>query len=54
MHTVSLFKGDEYDVATATSLEEDKDLLKAGFEYIAERNGVKLYRRPKISAKHNG
>jgi integrase len=41
------FKDDEFDVSAATSLEEDKDLLKAGFEYVTERGGIKLYRRPK-------
>jgi len=26
--------------------------LKAGFEYVTERNGIKLYRRSKIFAKY--
>jgi len=45
-------KEDEYDVTASTSIEEDQELLKVGFEYITERNGIKLYRRPKIFAKY--
>ena len=45
------FKEDDYDVATATTLEEDQQLLKVGFEYVTERNGIKLYRKPKTFAK---
>jgi len=46
----SLKGEDEYDVS-ATTIEEDQQLLKAGFEYVTERNGIKLYRRPKIFSK---
>jgi hypothetical protein len=45
-------KEDEYDVTAATTIEEDQELLKTGFEYVTERNGMKLYRRPKIFAKY--
>ena len=45
-------KEDEYDVTAATTIEEDRELLKTGFEYVTERNGIKLYRRPKIFAKY--
>jgi len=45
-------KEDEYDVTAATTIEEDQELLKAGFEYVTERNDIKLYRRPKIFAKY--
>ena len=45
-------KEDEYDVTAATSIDEDQELLKAGFEYVTERNGIKLYRRPKVFAKY--
>lgn len=41
------FKDDEFDVATATTLEEAKELLAAGFNYVTEMKGVKLFRRPK-------
>jgi integrase len=45
-------KEDEYDIGAATTIEEDQQLLKAGFEYVTERNSIKLYRRPKIFAKY--
>jgi len=41
------FEGDEYHTATAKSLKEDEELLKAGFEYVTERDGVKIYRKRK-------
>ena len=41
------FKGDEYDVATATTVDEAKKVLEAGFEYVAEKNGIMLFRKPK-------
>jgi len=42
------FKSDEFDVATATTIEEAKELLSVGFEYVTEMNGVRLFRRPKV------
>jgi integrase len=41
------FKDDEFDVETATTVEEAKELLKIGFDYITDRNGISLFRRPK-------
>lgn len=41
------FEGDEYHTATARTLKEDEDLLKTGFEYVTERDGVKIYRKRK-------
>jgi len=41
------FKDDEFDVETATTVEEAKELLKIGFDYITEKNGISLFRRPK-------
>jgi integrase len=41
------FESDEYHTATAKSLKEDEDLLKAGFEYVTDRDGVKIYRKRK-------
>jgi integrase/transposase-like protein len=41
------FKDDDYEIAAATTLEEDTELLKVGFEYVTERNSIKLYRKPK-------
>jgi len=46
IHLVS-FEGDDYHVRTAKSLKEDEELLKAGFEYVTERNDVKIYRKRK-------
>jgi len=45
------FKDDEFDVETATTVEEAKTLLKVGFDYITEKNGIMLFRRPKKFAK---
>ncbi len=41
------FEGDEYHVKTAKTLKEDEELLKAGFEYVTERDENKLYRKRK-------
>lgn len=41
------FEGDEYHTATSKSLKEDEELLKAGFEYVTERDGIKIYRKRK-------
>ena len=34
------FKDDEFEVATATRLEETKQVLTAGSDYITEKNGI--------------
>jgi len=41
------FKDDESEVETASTIKEAKELLKIGFDYITEKNGVMLFRRPK-------
>ena len=41
------FKDDEFEVATATTVEEAKKILSAGFSYITEKNGIMLFRKPK-------
>ena len=41
------FKDDEFDVATATTVEEIKQLATAGFEKFDEINSIRIYRRPK-------
>jgi len=41
------FKDDEFDVATAATVEEAKELLAGGFDYIAEKDGIMLFRKPK-------
>jgi len=32
-------------VRTAKTLKEDEELLKVGFEYVTELNGIKIYRK---------
>ena len=41
------FRDDEFDVETATTIEEAKDLLKVGFDYIAQKDNIMLFRKPK-------
>ncbi len=41
------FESDEYHTATSKSLQEDEELLKAGFEYATERDEVKIFRKRK-------
>jgi integrase len=47
------FKDDQFEVAAATTVEEAKILLAAGFDYIQEKSGIMLYRRPKRFAKYS-
>jgi len=41
------FEGDEYHVKTAKALKEDEELLMAGFEYVTDRDRIKIYRKRK-------
>jgi len=41
------FKDDEFDMATATTIEKAKTLLAAGFDYITEKDDIMLFRKPK-------
>jgi len=41
------FKNDEYVCKVARTIDEDKELLEAAFEYITERDGIKIYRKRK-------
>jgi integrase len=41
------FEGDEYHIKTAKNLKEDEELLKAGFEYVTDRDTIKIYRKRK-------
>jgi integrase len=41
------FKTNEYEVTTATDVEEAKKVLVAGFEYVTEKQGIMLFRKPK-------
>lgn len=47
------FKGDEFEVASATTVEEAKQILSAGFDYITEKSGIMLFRRPKRFSKYS-
>jgi hypothetical protein len=41
------FKDDEYEVATASTVAETKQVLTAGFEYVTEKNGIMIFGKPK-------
>ena len=41
------FKGEEYHSATAKTVDEAKDLIEKGFEYVTQMDGVKLFRKRK-------
>ncbi len=41
------FKTDEFEVTTATTIDEAKQALSAGFEYVTEKSGIMLFRKPK-------
>jgi hypothetical protein len=45
----AIFKSgdEEFTVRTAKTLEEAKQLLEVGFEYVTEVEGVKLFRKRK-------
>jgi hypothetical protein len=48
------FKDDKFEVATATTVDEAKKLLTAGFDYVTEKSGIMLFRRPKRFSKYAG
>ena len=41
------FENEEYHSATAKTIEEAKQLIEAGFEYVTDMEGVKLFRKRK-------
>jgi integrase len=41
------FKDNEFEVATATTIEEAKPIIGAGFEFVHEKNGIMMFRKPK-------
>jgi integrase len=45
--TLFLEQTDQWTCKTATNTKEDQQLIEAGFEYITERDGLKLYRKRK-------
>ncbi|NIR86924.1 hypothetical protein GWO13_04840 [Candidatus Bathyarchaeota archaeon] len=46
------FKEDEFDVATATTVEEAKELAATGFDYFTTMNGIQIFRKPKMFQKY--
>ena len=42
-------QNEEYICKVAKNVEGAKDLVEAGFEYVTEVNGVKLFRKMKTS-----
>lgn len=40
-------KDDDYEVSTATTVEEAKIILSSGFEYVTQKDGIMLFRKPK-------
>lgn len=47
IHMLNLKEDDEFEVATATTVEEVKELIEAGFEKVDEIQGTHIFRRPK-------
>jgi len=43
-HLVS-FESDDFHVRIAKNLKEDKELIEAGFEYVTQRDEIKIYRK---------
>jgi hypothetical protein len=41
------FENDEYYSATAKTVQDTQKLIEAGFEYVSEFGGVKIFRRRK-------
>jgi integrase len=41
------FENSEFEVATATTVDEAKQIISAGYDYITEKQGIMLFRRPK-------
>ena len=46
IHMIHL-KDDEFEVTSATDVEEAKKVLEAGFEYVTQKDGIMLFKKPK-------
>lgn len=46
-HLVDFENPDEWHCRTANTVEEAKELIEAGFEYVTEMDGCKLFRKRK-------
>lgn len=42
-----MFRNEEYESATATTIEGAQKLIEAGFEYVTELDEVRLFRKRK-------
>jgi hypothetical protein len=41
------FENNDFEVATASTVDEAKQVISAGYDYVAEKCGIMLFRRPK-------
>jgi hypothetical protein len=41
------FKDDEFEVTTVITVDKAKQVLSAGFDYVTEKNGIMIFRKPK-------
>jgi hypothetical protein len=41
------FENHEFEVQAATTIEEAKKPLAAGFDYVTEKDSIMLFKRPK-------
>ena len=46
-HLVSFENNEEFICKTAKTLQEASSLIEAGFEYVTEMEGIKLFRKRK-------
>lgn len=46
---INLLNAEEYVCKVAETVEEAKELIEAGFEYVTDINGIKLFRKLKTS-----
>ena len=45
------FKKEEWASATANTIEYAQKLVEAGFEYVAENDGAKLFRKRRLQCR---
>jgi hypothetical protein len=48
------FTDNQYEITTAITVEEAKQILSTGFDFITEKNGIMLFRRPKRFSSERG
>jgi hypothetical protein len=47
LRAIVLDQEPEYTSRTAKTIEEDQQLINAGYQHVTERDGIKLYRKRK-------